>query len=124
MWTNHIKCDIFRMRREFIETDVFRKVWKDAGYNEEEMRSLQIALLDNPRAGDGISGSLRKYRHSFGNGGKSSGSRVIYYDYQEHDQIYLLFCFRKNEADNLTDKQKKILTIVVKEIKGGNSYGR
>ncbi len=50
----------------------------DAVYDEVDLRKLKIALLENPTAGTGISGGMRKYRHPFGDGGKSGGSRVIY----------------------------------------------
>ncbi len=119
MWTIHIKCGNIIMRREFIETKVFRQTWKSASYDEGDLRELQMALLENPTAGTGISGGMRKYRHPFGDGGKSGGSRVIYYDYQENGQIYLLYCFRKKESDNLTDEQKKVLKVIVRGIKGG-----
>ncbi len=119
MWTYHIKCDIVIVRRAFIETKIFEKTWKNAGYDDKDLRSLQSALLDNPEVGTGIAGGMRKYPHPFGSGGKSGGSRIIYYDYKESGQIYLIYCFRKNEQDNLTDAQKKALSITVKSIKGG-----
>ncbi len=107
------------MRREFVETSIFEKTWKNAGYDDKDLISLQSAILENPEAGTGIAGGMRKYRHPFGSGGKSGGSRIIYFDYKENGQIYLIYCFRKNEQDNLTDSQKKALSKIVNNIKGG-----
>ena len=112
------------MKREFIETSIFKKTWKNAGYNEENLRDLQTALLKNPESGIPIKNGLRKYRHPFENTGKSGGSRVIFYDYQENGQIYLLYCFRKKEQDNLTEDQKKILSMLIEKIRGANKNGR
>lgn len=59
MWTIHIKCGNIVMRREFVETKVFRQTWKSAGYDEGDLRELQMALLENPTAGTGISGGMK-----------------------------------------------------------------
>lgn len=119
MWTAHEKCGIFNMKRTFVETPIFQKRWAAAGYGEEELRDLQEQLLENPSAGIGIQSGLRKLRYSFGNGGKRSGARVIYYDLLEDETIYLMYCFRKKDDDNLTDEQAKQLVKAVKRFKRG-----
>ena len=48
------------MSRVFVETYVFRKTWSDAGYNDEDLKELQTALLENPEAWTGIFGRLFK----------------------------------------------------------------
>ena len=46
--------------------------------------------------------------------GKRGGARVIYYFFAGIDRIGLLLVYPKNEKDDLTTKQKKILAEIVK----------
>lgn len=64
---------------EFIETPAFARTTKDL-LNEEAIRELQSFLLQNPEAGDLISGAggVRKIRWAAQNKGKRAGARVIY----------------------------------------------
>lgn len=39
-------------------------------------------------------------------GGKSSGVRVIYVDFEVYEKIYLLTAYTKNEKENLTKKER------------------
>jgi hypothetical protein len=45
----------------------FDRQWKDMGLGDDELRQLQEALLQNPKAGDVIQGTkgLRKIRIAF-----------------------------------------------------------
>lgn len=64
------------------------------------------------------SGGLRKVRWSMSGRGKRGGVRAIYYWVVADDQILMLFMYPKNEKDDLTPQQLKVLReIVEKEFK-------
>jgi hypothetical protein len=64
------------------------------------------------------SGGLRKIRWSRAGRGKRGGVRAIYYWIVAKDQILMLFLYSKNEKDDLTSTQLKVLReIVEKEFK-------
>jgi hypothetical protein len=71
----------------------------------------------HPDAGKIISGSggLRKIRWSISGHGKRGGIRVIYYWFASLDRILMLFVYSKNEQDDLTPKQLKMLKKIVEE---------
>ena len=49
--------------------------------------------------------------------GKSGGFRYTYYYIERDGQIFLLMVFNKNEQDNLTPKQKKTLSDLIRELR-------
>lgn len=99
---------------KFIETPVFTRqitaLLPDASYSE-----LQKALCVNPAAGDIIpgSGGLRKIRWRTVGRGKRGGIRAIYYWFVSDDEIYMLLAYRKNEKDDLSAKELKLLKSIV-----------
>ena len=104
---------------KIIETAVFTKRLR-VFLNEEEYRKLQNELILNPGKGKIIrgSGGLRKFRWSIPGKGKSGGVRIIYYWVTIEEIILMLFIYSKNEQDDLTNEQLKILkSIVEKEFK-------
>jgi len=104
---------------KIIETTIFTKKLKTL-IEDEEYRNLQNELIKNPEIGKLIrgSGGLRKVRWSLTGRGKSGGVRIIYYWIKEKEIILMLLIYPKNEQDNLTAAQTKILrTIVEKELK-------
>lgn len=104
---------------QFFETSIFtRQVI--ALLTDDEYRGLQIALSAHPESGAIIprSGGLRKIRWSITGRGKRGGVRAIYYWIVAKDQILMLFLYSKNEKDDLTLTQLKVLReIVEKEYK-------
>jgi hypothetical protein len=81
---------------------------------------LQIALSAHPDMGAIIphSGGLRKARWSMIGRGKRGGIRAICYWIVAEEQILILFMYPKNEKDDLTPQQLKVLReIVEKEFK-------
>lgn len=100
----------------FIETPVFTALLPNY-LSDENYSALQQALLMRPDAGQVIRGSrgLRKLRWRTEHGGKRGGLRVIYYWYVEGEAAYMLFIYRKNEQEDLTQKQIKVLSKLVEE---------
>ena len=94
----------------FIETPTFTKLvnqlMDDASYAE-----LQKHLAAHPADGDLIrnSGGIRKIRWAGSGRGKRGGLRVIYYWWVAKDRISMLLVYPKNERDDLTAEQIKLL---------------
>ena len=103
---------------KIIETPIFtRKV--TSLLTDEEYRNLQNELIMNPEKGKIIrgSGGLRKIRWGISGRGKSGGARIIYYWTLKKETILMLLIYPKNEQDNLTPSQLKMLkSIVEKEL--------
>lgn len=96
---------------EFIETPTFTEEWKRIGLDDEDLRALQTQLLFEPDAGDVIPAGrgLRKLRFGAKGKGKRGGCRIIYRWRERTAQIVLLLTYPKNERDDLTPKQLRIL---------------
>ncbi|WP_313131510.1 type II toxin-antitoxin system RelE/ParE family toxin [Pseudescherichia vulneris] len=94
----------------FIELNGFSKR-RHALMPDDEFRAFQEILIENPEAGDTISGTggFRKIRWSRPGTGKRGGVRVIYYNITSKGRIYLALVYPKNEQDDLTEEQKKVL---------------
>ncbi|WP_411728707.1 type II toxin-antitoxin system RelE/ParE family toxin [Methyloglobulus sp.] len=96
------------------ETSIFTKKIT-ALLNDEEYRTLQNVLVEMPGSGDIIQGSggIRKIRWGASGRGKRGGARVIYYWATQHDQIFMLYAYAKNERDDLTKEQLSVIREVV-----------
>jgi hypothetical protein len=74
--------------------------------------------MANPEAGDVIEGTggLRKLRHAdLRRGkGKRGGLRVIYYWWDGKRQFWLFTLYDKNEMDDLSSNEKKMLKDMLK----------
>ena len=99
---------------EFVETDIFTRRIEEI-LTDEEYGLLQAELAKRPDAGKLIHGArgLRKLRWRSDGKGKSGGMRVIYYLYSK-DKIYMIYAFRKSEAEDLSREQLKVLAQYVK----------
>lgn len=97
-----------------VETQVFTRKVKEC-LSDDDYRQLQEELIINPELGSVIrkSGGLRKVRWKIEGKGKSGGIRVIYYWKVSDSQIYMIYCYPKNELDNLTDGQVAQLKNIV-----------
>ncbi len=108
------------MKRLFVETEGFRADWKDLGQTDESLRSLQNHIAEQPSSGPMIQGvgGARKIRWSREgkSRGKSAGIRVIYLDDPRIETTYLLAVFGKEEQDNLSDSEKKVLKVFIKAL--------
>jgi mRNA-degrading endonuclease RelE of RelBE toxin-antitoxin system len=65
----------------------------------------------------GTSG-LRKLRWALEGRGKRGGSRVIYYYHRPELEVLLLTAYAKNEQEDLSASDKKLLAALVKDIIG------
>ena len=106
------------MTRMFKEVASFTEKWQALGLSDEDLRLLQQILLKNPKAGDVMQGTggLRKIRIPVENVGKRGGGRVIYVDIEVKECIYLLDVYTKNEQSDLTEKEKKMLMMILLSI--------
>ncbi|HEN5075760.1 type II toxin-antitoxin system RelE/ParE family toxin [Klebsiella pneumoniae] len=94
----------------FIELQGFSKR-RQVLLQDDEFRAFQEILINDPEAGDTISGTggFRKIRWSRPGMGKRGGVRVIYYNETKKGRIYLALIYPKNEQDELNQEQKKML---------------
>jgi len=85
---------------------------------EEERDELLYYLSSNPKAGTLIQGTggIRKLRWALKGKGKSGGSRVIYFFYNETIPLFLMTIFTKNEKTNLSKDERNELAKLVKEL--------
>lgn len=98
----------------FVELPIFVRCAADL-FSDEEIAELQNTLLENPAAGDLISGGrgLRKLRVPLPGRGKRGGARVIYYHWVSKERCYLLYAYAKNVATDLTPDQLRRLAEVM-----------
>ncbi len=77
--------------RTVIETEIFKR-YADDIWSDPEREEFIAWIAANPLAGDVIpgSGGLRKVRWSRPGMGKRGGARVIYYNAEEAQAIWLL----------------------------------
>ena len=105
------------MKATFVELPPFERTRKDY-IDEESYRQLQLELMDNPIAGAVIEGTggLRKLRQADPSRGKGKrgGLRVIYYWWSGGDQFWLFTVYDKDQADDLTPGQRKVLKKLLK----------
>ena len=105
------------MKALFVELPAFAKYRADY-LDDEGVRGLQQSLLKNPEAGDVIEGTggLRKLRHGDQRRGKGKrgGLRVIYYWWDGGRQFWLFTLYDKDEMENLSADEKKVLKGMLK----------
>jgi len=103
---------------EFVYLKLFERTRKGV-LSDEEMRSVEHALLADPDAGTTMSDSagVRKIRAAQENRGKSGSARVIYLYAADRETIYFIMAFAKNVQANLTDAQRRLVREVVSLIK-------
>ena len=99
----------------FVETPIFTKEVCDL-LDDDDYRALQLALIFRPEQGAVIpgSGGLRKLRWGGKGRGKRGGLRIIYYQEKEEDTFYMLFVYQKNEQEDLTPTQLRVLGRLVR----------
>lgn len=97
---------------EFFEAPAFTRHVSDY-LTDDRYGELQQRLAAKPELGDVIpgTGGFRKLRWSDPRRGKGTrgGLRIIYYHLAQERQIWLLTVYGKDEAADLTPKEKKAL---------------
>ena len=101
---------------EFVETKLFTRKLPDH-LTDGEYRELQAFLLSKPDAGAVIKGGggVRKLRWKAEGRGKRGGVRVIYYLEVAESQFFMLTLYAKNEMEDLTKDEIKLLRKIVEE---------
>jgi len=101
---------------EFIEAPAFTR-YLPSYLNDDDYQALQAELAENPEAGDLMpsTAGFRKMRWADVRRGKGrrGGVRIIYYHLRSDDQIWLMGVYDKDEAADLTAKEKKALKAAI-----------
>ncbi len=84
--------------------------------DDDSYRMLQQQLVEHPDAGKVIrgSGGIRKIRCAIKGSGKRGGARTLYY-WDVPDRIYMIYCYLKNERENITPAQLNVLRKLTEE---------
>ncbi len=102
-----------------LRLEIFSKRAKKL-FTETEIEDLSRFIAENPKKGSVIpgTGGLRKLRWSLRDRGKRGGSRVIYYYHVQEYMILLLSVYAKNQKEDLSKEEKRVLKAAVEEILG------
>lgn len=112
------------MKIEIIATNHFSKICdnllKKRQLLAEDYQAFLEELSKNPHSGDVIAGSggVRKIRMKSASKGKRGGFRVCYFYYMAKERIYLFHVFGKNDQENITEDEKKMLRNFANHFKG------
>jgi hypothetical protein len=98
-------------------TAAFEKAAK--ALSEEELTTALETIARDPECGDLIpgTGGVRKLRVAASGRGKRGGGRMIYFFFDKHNPIYLLYAYAKNRESTLSAAQRNALGKVVASIK-------
>ncbi len=100
----------------FIEAPAFTR-HVDEYLDDDRYRALQGALAANPDLGDLMpgTGGFRKLRWADPrrSKGRRGGLRIIYFYFESDQQIWLMTLYGKDEASDLTPKEKKVLKAAI-----------
>ena len=110
------------MTREFIRTSYFDKYWHAMKLHDDDLRELEIFLMENPGSGDviqGTGGAVKlRWALSGNEKGKRGGIRVIYIDLLHKEHTHLLLCYPKNKQETLNEAQRKQIKQLTTILKG------
>lgn len=75
----------------------------------EDYDEFKRALTKNPEMGAIITGTggVRKTRLKSASKGKRGGFRVLYYDDEDREELFLMVIYPKNEKDDISPEEKK-----------------
>jgi len=85
--------------------------------DDDVYAGFQSELAERPDMGARIpgGGGIRKARIAAKSHGKRGGARVIYYWAVSDSQIFMLLAYAKNEQEDLTSDQLKVLKALAEE---------
>ena len=99
------------MKLNIVSLDTFKisvkKLYKKYRNLLNDLKSLNKILQENPKAGIALGQNCYKIRlaNSSIPTGKSGGFRVIYYYFDNQNNLYLMIIYSKTELDNISDKK-------------------
>ena len=106
------------MKAVFVELPPFER-HRDDYLDDDAFLRLQRLLILNPEAGNSVpgTGGLRKLRFADERRGKGKrgGLRIIYYWWDTGSQFWLFTVYDKDEMDDLTTPQRKVLKEMIKK---------
>ncbi len=108
------------MTRTFIQTIEFSRKWEELGLDDEDLRLLEIDIMQNPDKYPVMQGTggLRKARISLNsNKGKSGGGRACFVDFVFAETVYLITAYGKGEKDNLSKAERNDIKKAVEALK-------
>jgi hypothetical protein len=107
------------VRLTFVQLRTFSADIHHLRLGDNDLRALEIELLNRPDAGKTIpgTGGLRKMRFSPPSWarGKRGATRVCYAWFPDVAAIYLFTIYTKNEMDNLSPADKKYFRNVLQQ---------
>ena len=102
----------------FVWFPAFLRDWERLGLDDEDLRSLEIEILEEPTRAPVIKGTggLRKLRFSGRKSirGKSGSNRVCYVHFPEFGTIVLAVVFGKNEKDDLSPTDRRAISAIIR----------
>jgi len=108
------------MRLTFGYLSGFISDWKRLHLGDDELRALELAIMQRPSVGQVIpgTGGLRKVRFAppSWNRGKSGAIRVCYVLFTRYENVFMLAAYAKNEQENITAADKAIYRRLVSAI--------
>ena len=108
------------MKRVFVQTEAFSDALDDK--DPEALKKIEDSILENPEVGDVLKrlGGVRKFRirDKKRGKGKRGGIRVLYLDLPHRERTYLLYLYGKDEAEDITEDERKEISMLVRILKG------
>ncbi len=107
------------MNRKFVELLGFRKFIDSQNDPQQVLAAIQAEILKDPEIGAVMpgTGGLRKFRFGLENKGKSGGRRVLYVDFPEIKQTWLVAVFLKSSKANLTKSERNEIADLIRTIR-------
>lgn len=107
------------MTKTFIQTHEFSRKWDELGFNDEDLRQLELNIMKDPDKYPIMQGTggLRKARVAIENKGKSGGARVCFVDFVFAKTVYLITVYPKKEKDNLSKEERNKIKKVIEALK-------
>jgi hypothetical protein len=104
----------------FIQEDLFERCWNALNLTDEDLQALETLVMLNPDGQPVLKGTggVRKIRFA-GNHwdkGKRGGARVYYLYIPDKGLVIWLFVHLKSDQESLSEKGKKEIRSLVKEV--------
>ena len=93
-----------------IETPIYSRK-ADNLLSEDEREEIAVFISQNPTAGSTVrgSGGVRKIRWARAGSGKRGGVRIIYYNQWQHEEVWLLTLYAKNERSTIPAHELRLI---------------